>query len=179
MNTERNALLTRLDERITRGVVAGIAAGLLFMLANMWYADSQGLPAVAPLYDISTIFYFSDTPDPIPENAAVGLVVHLALSAGFGVLMAAAASMFASRRGLVGGAVVFGLVLYVVNFQILGRIAFEWFQEGPNQTFEVIAHAGYGLLLAPFLVGYAREANAYARDHDRGRREPRPRAVRT
>jgi hypothetical protein len=37
---------------------------------------------------------------------------------------------------------IFGLMLYVVNFQILGRLIFEWFQEGPNQTFEVFAHLG-------------------------------------
>lgn len=155
MSSATNPVLRGLDERLGRGVVAGIAAGLLFLLANMWYADSQELPAVAPLYDISTIFHFSDQPDPVPENAAVGLVVHLALSAGFGALFAAFATLFASGRALALGAVAFGLALYVVNFQILGRVAFEWFQEGPNQTFEVIAHAGYGLLLAPFLAGYA------------------------
>jgi hypothetical protein len=154
MNTDASMLMRGLDERLSRGVVAGIAAGLLFLLANMWYADSQDLPAVAPLYDISTIFYFTDQPDPVPENAAVGLVVHLALSAGFGALLAAFAPLFASGRALLLGSLVFGLVLYLVNFQILGRVAFEWFQEGPNQTFEVIAHAGYGLLLAPFLTGY-------------------------
>jgi len=145
-----------LDERLTRGVVAGLAAGLLFLLANMWYADSQGLPAVAPLYDISTIFHFTDQPDPVPENAVVGLVVHLTLAAGFGALFAAFAPLFSSARALTIAAVGFGLALYVVNFQILGRIAFEWFQEGPNQTFEVIAHAGFGLLLVPFVAGYAR-----------------------
>jgi hypothetical protein len=156
-----------LDQRLARGVVAGIAAGLLFLLANMWYADGQGKPAVAPLYDISTIFYFSDKPDPTRENAAVGLVVHLTLAAGFGALLAAVAPLFASRRALVLGALVFGLGLYVVNFQVLGRLVFEWYQEGPDQGFEVVAHAGFGLLLAPFLFGYAREQE---------RREPAPAA---
>ncbi|MCA1701087.1 MAG: hypothetical protein LC790_20185 [Actinobacteria bacterium] len=42
-----------------------------------------------------------------------------------------------------------------MNFQILGRIAFEWFQVGPNQTFELFAHAAYGLALVPFLLGFA------------------------
>jgi hypothetical protein len=160
MNGGANPLLSGLDERLARGVVAGIAAGLLFLLANMWYADSQGLPAVAPLYDISTVFHFTDQPDPVAENAAIGLVTHLALSAGFGALLAAFAPLFASGRALTAGAVAFGLILYLVNFQVLGRVAFEWFQEGPNQTFEVFAHAGYGLLLAPFLAGYARAVQA-------------------
>jgi hypothetical protein len=114
-----------------------------------------GSAPVAPLYDISTIFYFTDKPDPVPENAAVGLIVHLALSAGFGVVLAAFAPLVASGRCLAAGALTFGLLLYLVNFQILGRLVFEWFQEGPNETFEVFAHIGYGLLLAPFLAGYS------------------------
>lgn len=63
--------------------------------------------------------------------------------------------MFSSGRMLALATLAFGLALYVVNLQILGRIALEWFQEGPNQTFEVFPHAGYGLLLAPFMLGYA------------------------
>jgi hypothetical protein len=34
--------------------------------------------------------------------------------------------------------------------------------EGPNQTFEVFAHLGYGLLLAPFTLGYARSQQSRA-----------------
>jgi type IV secretory pathway TrbD component len=148
-------LLRDLDRRIAYGVVGGTFAGLLFLLANMWYADNQGLPAVAPLYDISTIFYFTDKPDPQPINAAVGLVVHLTLSAAFGAALAALAPLARGAGRLMGMGAAFGLVLYLVNFQILGRVAFEWFQEGPNQTFEVFAHLGYGLLVAPFLVRFA------------------------
>jgi hypothetical protein len=173
VNAVTSQLLRALDERLSRGVVAGLAAGLLFLLANMWYADSQGLPPAAPLYDISTIFHFADKPDPTPENAVIGLVVHLTLAAGFGAFFASLAPLFSSRRALALGAVLFGLALYVVNFQILGRIAFEWFQEGPNQTFEIIAHAGYGLFLAPFLVGYAAVVErqpARMRDHHGTRR---------
>ncbi len=148
-------LLRDLDRRIAYGVVGGTFAGLFFLLANMWYADSQGLPAVAPLYDISTIFYFTDKPDPQPVNAAVGLIVHLTLSGAFGAALAALAPLAKGAARLVGLGAAFGLVLYVVNFQILGRVAFEWFQEGPNQTFEVFAHLGYGLLVVPFLVRFA------------------------
>lgn len=149
------SLMHDLDRRIAYGVVGGTFAGLLFLLANMWYADSQGLPAVAPLYDISTIFYFSDMPDPQPANAAVGLVVHLTLAAAFGATLAVLAPLARGAARLAGLGAAFGLLLYVVNFQILGRIAFEWFQEGPNQTFEVFAHLGYGLLVVPFLMRFA------------------------
>jgi hypothetical protein len=56
---------------------------------------------------------------------------------------------------LVGAGIVYGLALYVVNFQILGRTAFPWFTDsmGPPQGFEVFIHAVFGLALVPFLVG--------------------------
>lgn len=153
--TPSQRLMTDIDRRIARGVVAGTAAGLLFLLANMWFAVSQGMPAAAPLYDISTIFHFADKPDPSPENAVVGLVTHLTLAAGFGVLLALLAPLPRSRAALWGGGLAFGVALYLINFQILGRVAFDWFQVGPDQTFELFAHAAYGLALVPFLLGFA------------------------
>lgn len=152
--TPSQRLTTDIDRRLARGVIAGTAAGLLFLLANMWFAVSKGMPAAAPLYDISTIFHFADKPEPTPENAVVGLVTHLTLAAAFGVLLALVAPLLGSRAALWGGGIGFGVVLYLVNFQILGRIAFEWFQVGPNQTFELFAHAAYGLALVPFLLGF-------------------------
>lgn len=145
------------EVRLARGVVAGTAAGLLFLLANMWFADSQGLPAVAPLYDISTIFHFTEKPDPSPENLAVGLIVHLALAAGFGAAFALLVPLVRGRGMVVAAGAAFGLALYVFNFQVLGRLVFEWFQEGPNQLFEIVAHLGYGALLAPFVFDLAGE----------------------
>ena len=99
------------EARLARGVAAGLAAGLLFLLANVWYADSQGLPAVAPLYDISAIFHFADKPQPSPENLAIGLMVHLTLSAGFGAAFALLAPLVSGSTRLVGAAAIFGLVL--------------------------------------------------------------------
>lgn len=153
--TTSQRLMTDIDRRIARGVVAGTAAGLLFLLANMWFAVSKGMPAAAPLYDISTIFHFADKPDPSAENAVVGLITHLTLAAGFGVALALLAPLLSSRAALWGAGLAFGVALYLINFQILGRVAFEWFQVGPNQTFELFAHAGYGLALVPFLLGFA------------------------
>lgn len=155
-------LTSGIERRLARGVVAGTAAGLLFLLANMWYADSQGMPAVAPLWDISTIFYFADKPDPTPENLAVGLVVHLTLAPAFGAALAFLAPLVRGGAMVFAAGAAFGLALYVLNFQILGRLFFEWFQVGPNQTFEVIAHLGYGLVLAPFVRDLAAPGPAAA-----------------
>lgn len=142
-----------LGSYLTRGVVAGIAAGLLFLLANMGWATKDGMPGVAPLIDMATIFNVTDKPDPTPENISIGLVTHLTLSMLFGIGFALIAAVIRDARMLVVAGPVFGVALYLVNFQIMGRTAFPWFQEGPDQVFELFAHAGYGLLLVPFLLG--------------------------
>ena len=149
---QTGALLEGLDARMTRGAVGGVVAGLVFLLANMAFATSQDLPAVAPLLDISTIFNLQDQPVVSPENIVIGLVTHLTLSALFGMGFALLVPLLSGPRAVVLGAVAFGVALYVINFQILGRLFFEWFQEGPNQLFELFIHAVYGLLLVPFFA---------------------------
>jgi hypothetical protein len=149
-------LADRVGERFTTGAVAGLAAGLVFLLANMGYATTQDLPALAPAYDISTIFHGQDMPDPTPENAVVGLVTHATLSLAFGIAFAVLVVPFLRPLSLlVAGGVVYGLLLYLVNFQILGRAFFPWFTDpmGPDQGFEIFIHGVFGLLLVPFFLG--------------------------
>jgi uncharacterized protein (UPF0261 family) len=74
-----------IGEICSRGAVAGFVGGVGFMLTNMAFATTQGLPAVAPMIDISTIFHGTDTPSPSPENMVVGLVTHTGLSILFGI----------------------------------------------------------------------------------------------
>jgi len=137
---------------LTRGAVAGVSAGLLFLLANMGWATKSGMPGVAPLIDMATIFNVTETPDPTPENISIGLVTHLNLSLLFGIGFGLIAAFLRDARMLLVAGPTYG-ALYLVNFQVLGRTAFPWFQEGPDQLFELFAHASYGLLLVPFLIG--------------------------
>lgn len=155
----RSGDLYDVGQSVTRGAVAGLVSGLVFLIATMGYVTTKDLPAVAPLIDISTIFHGQDQPVPNPNNVVVGLVLHLTLSSAYGVIFALLVS-FLPRRTLVvfGAGIVYGLLLYVVNFQIFGRTLFPWFTnpEGPDQGFEVFIHAVFGLLLAPFLIGRSR-----------------------
>ncbi|MBA3377070.1 MAG: hypothetical protein H0U00_14875 [Actinobacteria bacterium] len=167
--------LADLGERTSRGATAGLVSGLVFLIATMGYVTTQGLPAVAPMIDISTIFHGQDEPVPSPDNVVVGLVTHLTLAAFFGIIFALLASVLPRRVGvLLAAGVVYGLLLYVVNFQILGRTLFPWFTnpDGPDQGFEVFIHAVFGLLLVPFLIGVG-AARAVA---DPGSRTGRPAA---
>ena len=150
---------------LTRGAAAGLAGGTLFILANMWFATSHGKPAVAPLLSISTIFRFSDMPQMSPVDVVAGLVTHLGLSIVFGIVFVALAALLRLRTrpvGLLVAGLGYGLVLYVVNFQVLGRLFFPFFVNpmGPNQVFELWIHpVAFGLVLAPFaLVARARRA---------------------
>jgi uncharacterized membrane protein YagU involved in acid resistance len=158
-----------LDDLFTRGAVAGIAAGFVFLLANMGYATTQGKPALAPFMDISTIFHGTDQPaamTPTVDMLATGAVVHISLSIAFGVvfalLLGAFVPMIRNSLVLAAAGVVYGLALYVVNFQILGNTLFEWFTnpKGPNQGFEIFIHAGFGLMLVPFFLGLAQRLRA-------------------
>jgi uncharacterized membrane protein YagU involved in acid resistance len=158
------ALRWHVGDLFTRGAVAGITAGFVFLLANMAYATTQGKPSLAPFMDISTIFHGTDKPasmTPTLDMLATGAVVHITLSIAFGVVFALLVGAFAplARNWLVLAAagVLYGLALYVVNFQILGNTIFEWFTnpQGPNQGFEVFIHAVFGLLLVPFFLGLA------------------------
>jgi uncharacterized membrane protein YagU involved in acid resistance len=154
----------QLGDLFTRGAVAGIAAGFVFLLANMGYATTQGKPSLAPFMDISTIFHGTDKPasmTPTVDMLATGAVVHISLSIAFGIgfalLVGAFAPFLRSWPVLVGAGVVYGLALYVVNFQIFGNTLFEWFTnpKGPDQGFEVFIHAAFGLMLVPFFLGLA------------------------
>jgi uncharacterized membrane protein YagU involved in acid resistance len=151
-----------LGDLFTRGAVAGVTAGFVFLLANMGYATTQGKPSVAPFMDISTIFHGTDKPasmTPTVDMLATGAVVHFSLSIAFGVVFALLIGAFAPllRNWLILAAagVAYGLALYVVNFQILGNTIFEWFTnpQGPNQGFEIFIHGVFGLLLVPFFLG--------------------------
>ncbi len=158
-----------IGERITRGAIAGIVAGLVFLIATMGYVTTQGKPAVAPMIDISTIFHGQDQPVPSSDNVVIGLVTHLTLSIAFGVVFGLLALLIPRRAVIVLSAgVVYGLLLYVVNFQIFGRTLFPWFTDpnGPDQGFEVLIHAVFGLVLAPFLIGRTQPAGAHVREAD-------------
>ncbi len=152
----------QLGELVARGAVAGLTAGFGFLLANMGFATTQGKPAEAPLMDISTVFHGTSKPagmTPTPDMVATGLVTHFGLSILFGIsfalLVAALARTLRNPLVLALAGVLYGLALYVVNFQIFGNTVFPWFTNpaGPNQGFEVGIHAAFGLMLVPFFLG--------------------------
>ncbi|HJP78249.1 MAG TPA: hypothetical protein VJ914_28505 [Pseudonocardiaceae bacterium] len=66
MNTTRPQTLTSpivdIGGLVSCGAIAGLTAGLGFILANMWFATASGKPPLAPFLAISTVYHASAMP---------------------------------------------------------------------------------------------------------------------
>jgi uncharacterized membrane protein YagU involved in acid resistance len=136
-----------LAARLVRGGVGGVLAGLVFAGVTMWFAHSTGGTPEAPLRMISTIVKGDAAMVAGTTSPALGAVVHLLLSALFGMMFALAVPLFRSNGSVALAGTVYGLLLYVVNFLVLTPLAFTTFRMA-NQPFEVFAHLAFGTLLS-------------------------------
>lgn len=133
--------------RVVRGVVGGEFAGAVFALVTVWFTTSQGGEAKMPLLMMSTVASGSDSMAAGTASVATGVVVHLVLSALFGVLFALVLPKMRTNGTLLLSAGVYGLVVYLVNLRLLSPVFFPVFQDA-NQPFELLVHLIYGQLLA-------------------------------
>jgi uncharacterized membrane protein YagU involved in acid resistance len=133
--------------RLLRGAVGGVAAGLVFAAVTMWFADSTGGKAEMPLRMISTIVKGDQAMAAGTTSTALGAVVHLALSALFGMVFALAVPRFRTNGTVALAGTAYGLLLYVLNFLVLAPLVFTTFRMA-NQPFEVFAHLVFGTLLS-------------------------------
>ncbi len=95
------------------------------------------------------------TPAALPVEVVTGVILHFALAISFGVGFAIVSRFVRNRIQLVGAGLVYGTLLWVLNFEILGRTVFPFFSNphGPNVVFQGIIHPFiYGLFLVPFFV---------------------------
>jgi hypothetical protein len=131
----RRGLLPR---ALAFGALAGIVSGVTFALFEMIVTAGMGGPFVMPLRMIAAIALGGDSLEAAGSLAsvlAVGAVVHLALSAIYGVVFAAIVFLAhpirrnLSATVLAGG--VYGLLLWLVNFYLISPLAFPWFQKAP------------------------------------------------
>jgi hypothetical protein len=140
---------------VVRGAIGGLLAGAVFIGVTMWFVTTLGNPAVAPLNLISSIVLGADALQSGAASVPVGVVVHVVLSLLFGAALGLVASRLPNDATIAVAGLVFGLGLYILNFQIIGRLVLPQFQM-PNQPFEVFAHLTYGALTAPFVFHWSR-----------------------
>lgn len=131
--------------RVGRGAIAGVVAGLVFLVLNMWYASSVGGSETQPLHLISTLLL---GPEALGDgsNALLGLVIHVGLSALFGIAFSFLAPLMRNNGAIAAGGALFGLALYIINFGIIAQTTLTQFQ-APNDPVELMAHLIYGLIL--------------------------------
>jgi hypothetical protein len=135
-------------ERALAGALSGVAAGLVFAVLSMIYAAVVGPGLWAPPRMIATIVGFAMAPAFAPAAVAVGLGLHMILSALYGAVFAVAIGS-ATRAVVLAAGLLFGLALYVVNFHGFAQIdQFAAFRMMAGNWFEIAVHAVFGVLLA-------------------------------
>lgn len=165
MSSTRLSPSSGIGKWASAGAVAGLAAGIVFIIFEMVIAGLTGPSPFGPLRLISAIVLGQGALPPQPAVGAaaaiiVGLIVHFILSVVFGAIFEAILGAVASRvralgesrNALIGAAAAGGLLLWIVNFFIIAPVAFPWFTMA-NQVVQFFAHtvfygAPLGLLLA-------------------------------
>jgi uncharacterized membrane protein YagU involved in acid resistance len=145
MTTSRRA--EPLASRLLRGAVGGVLAGMVFAAVTMWFTDSTAGKADMPLRMISTIVKGDQAMGAGTTSVGLGVLVHLVLSALFGMLFALAVPRLRSNGTVALAGTLYGALLYVVNFVVLAPLAFTVFKMA-NQPFELFAHIVFGTLLS-------------------------------
>ncbi|TDD55227.1 hypothetical protein [Saccharopolyspora elongata] len=147
--------VTSMPVRMAMSVAGGLIAGVAFIALNSWFATSTGMDPFAPFKMIATL---AQGPPPESGTVWIGMAIHLVLSILFGILFAAITQGWAGGRTVAALGLLYGGVLYVINFQVLSRFVEYWsaFHTSANQPFELAAHLVFGAVLALFLIPFGR-----------------------
>ncbi len=159
------------------GLLYGIAAGGVFALAQLVAsAVSGGLAAVEPFRLAASVVLGQKAITggvSLGLVLAVGLAVHVAITAFWGLLYSFVDSRltpdvrpnfsFQAASGML-----FGLVVWLLDFQFVARGYFPWFLERSPQFFQALMHALFFGLPLGFLFSAA-ERRRVELDAERGR----------
>ncbi len=145
---------------LLHGIVGGMIAGIVFLLFEMFVSVALGGPFLMPLIMIGSIVLGTQALSPafpLATAALAGIFLHLTLSAIFGVtfvyLLAFGRQLGASGPMLLLYGSLFGLALWIVNFQILGRFLWPQFLMADQLWMGFIAHTFfYGTVIGGYIA---------------------------
>ncbi|GAA1346601.1 hypothetical protein [Arthrobacter roseus] len=157
MSTNKVQAKPGLATYVLRGAIGGIVGGAVFIGVTMWFSATQGNPPAAPFGLISSIVLGADSLMAGAASVPLGVVIHTVNSLIFGIILGLVAARLPGNASIAVVGLVYGLLLYLVNFQLIGRFIFPQFQM-PNQPFEVLAHLVFGAVAALFLFHRPRHA---------------------
>ncbi len=158
---------------VKEGLGFGLLAGIFLGVMEVVGSTIMGNPPLMPVRMFASVVLGETALMQTPAATAIpiGVIVHLALSAMFGVIYGLASSRLSTatetsygRQAAIG--LGFGAMLWLVDFQIIGRIAFPWFLNAP-QFLQMAMHAMFfGLPLG--LMYAAGERHAHHVGHPAG-----------
>ena len=148
---------------LREGLLGGLVAGAVFALAQMLLALATGASALLPWALFASIL-LGQGALAAPLNLSifiVGFAVHFVLSSLFGLLWGAIAKSVApSVRDHFGphaiAAMIYGLILWLVNFQIIARVVYPWFLDARPLAQLFLHVLAYGLPLGLYLCARLR-----------------------
>jgi len=158
---------------VRAGAVGGAIAGIVFAMFEMIMAAViNGAGAFfMPLRMIGAIGLGTSALDPatsLLSAGAAGLVIHMALSIMYGVVIAGViakvGTLARSTASVIAVASAAGFALWIVNFHLLaGALGWNWFPDSQNVAVQFVAHtvmfgSVLGLLLDRFAFRPARAA---------------------
>jgi len=135
------------SRHVALGVMSGLLAGVILACVEVIATAGVGQSALSPFRMAASIVLGRQALEAASVGTVliVGVVVHLILSALFGILYGLVVSGMSTsnredsfRQSLAG--FMFGAALWLVNFQLIARLAYPWFLD-TNQVLQVIAHA--------------------------------------
>jgi uncharacterized membrane protein YagU involved in acid resistance len=132
---------TGLVTRGWHGIVAGLAGGIMFGIL------------MAMMGMMSTIAMMVGS-----SSAAVGWLVHLVISAGYGVLFALIVPATLGLGAMLGAGAVYGVVLWVIGPLLImpAMMGMPLFMFDTTAMMSLIGHIIYGLVVAGVLVALRR-----------------------
>jgi uncharacterized membrane protein YagU involved in acid resistance len=145
-------------------VWAGIIAGLVFMVLEMLLVQliGEGNRWGPPRMIAAIVMGREVLPPPATFDAGVfivAMIVHFVLSLVYALIFAwVAGQCQMTMTGAAIGGLLFGLVIYAVNFYGFTAL-FPWFAEARNWI-TILAHAIFGLTLGVVYDPLARKASS-------------------
>lgn len=132
---------------IREGIGFGLIAGIIFAAMEVAGAALMGNPPLMPLRMFASVVLGQAALETVSTGTAllVGSVVHLVLSALFGVVYGLVNSRLSAetRTGWArqaGIGLLFGVLIWLVNFQVIARAFYPWFLTTP-QFLQMLMHA--------------------------------------
>jgi hypothetical protein len=155
---------------VREGIGFGLIAGVIFAVMEMVGAALMGNPPLMPVRMFASLLLGQAALESVATGTAflVGSIVHLALSAAFGLVYGLINSRLSletqtqwARQAGIGLA--FGILLWLFNFQVIARLLYPWFLMTP-QLLQMLMHAMFfGLPLGLMYAGAERRVHQLRR----------------